>query len=145
MMQSTVVDSDGKSSFQQVFQPYLGGFGALAQAYEPLFKGLARWQLEVLTLSSRRAQAYLEMPSRLAQCRTPQDLAGEQMRFLQTAYQQYTECAQRGLFALTQLGGLASGAATTEAPRERDYMTVSEPKEAPTPPRFTTERERKVA
>ena len=143
-MQSTVFDSDGKNSFQQVFQPYLGGFGALTQAYEPLLKGLARWQLEVLTLSSRRAQAYLEMPSRLAQCRTPQDLAGEQMHFLQTAYQQYTECAQRGLLALTQLGSPASGAVAAEAPHERDYMTVSETKETATPPRFT-ERERKVA
>jgi hypothetical protein len=146
-MQSTTLDSEGRSSYPNAFMPFsgLGGFEVLTQAYEPVFKGFARWQLELLTLSSRRAQAYLELPSRLAQCRTPQDLANEQMQFWQAAYHQYTESAQRALVALSQLGGAVPGASPAERPRERDYMTVSEPKEpAASAPRYK-ERERKVA
>ena len=143
-MQS-ILESDGKTSLQDFFKPYFGGFDALAGAYEPMVKAMARWQLEMLTLSSRRAQAYLELPSRLAQCRTPQEIVGEQMQFLQTAYQQYSESSQRALLAVSQLGGPAASAATSEGQRQRDYMTVSEPREATAPaPRFT-ERERKVA
>jgi hypothetical protein len=137
-------DFSGQSPFQNVLQTYFGSFDGLAQAYEPVFKGYARWQLEVLSLTSRRAQAYLELPSRVAQCRTPQDLANEQMLFWQTAYQHYTDSTQRMLLAISQIGPSAQ-TAQPEAPRERDYMTVSDPKEpAAAPPRFT-ERERKVA
>lgn len=145
-MQSTNLDFEGRSSYQNVFLPLFGGFDVLAQSYyEPVFKGFARWQLELLTLSSRRAQAYLELPSRLAQCRTPQDLANEQMQFWQTAYHQYTESAQRALVAVSQIGGAVPGSSSAARPRERDYMTVPEPKEpAAQPPRYQ-ERERRVA
>ena len=143
-MQSTMLDSEKRSLYSNVFLPFSGGFDVLAPAFEPLLKSYARWQLELLTLSSRRAQAYLELPSRLAQCRTPQDFAGEQMHCWQTAYSQYTESAQRGLLALSQLGP-AAAAASTEPSRERDYMTVSEPKEPTAPAPRYTQRERKVA
>lgn len=143
-MDAKMFDFGGQGPFQNVFQSFFGSFDTLAQTYEPAFKGFARWQLEAMSLASLRAQAYVELPSRVAQCRTPQDLASAQMQFWQTAYQQYTDSAQRMLVAVTHVGASAPSA-EPETARERDYMTVAEPKEqAVTPPRFT-ERERKVA
>ncbi len=48
-------------------------------------KALTVQQMELLTLASRRAQAYLGIPQRLSRCRTHSDLVNEQMRFWQTA------------------------------------------------------------
>ena len=54
-------------------------------------KALTVQQMELLTLISRRAQAYLGIPQRLSRCRTHSDLVNEQMRFWQTATSQYQD------------------------------------------------------
>lgn len=46
-------------------------------------------QVELMTLATRRAQAYLEVPKTLGRCRSGQDLLEEQMRFWQVAGEQY--------------------------------------------------------
>jgi hypothetical protein len=51
----------------------------------------------------RRARSYLELPERLGNCRSPQDLAVEQVRFWQTFYQDYAEGAQRLTLAWTAM------------------------------------------
>lgn len=111
------------------FQVFFGGLENLPSALGPM-KAAARWQLEAAGFMSRRAQACLEIPTRLGQCRTPQDLVNEQMRFWRIACEQYVESAQRmtqiwSSVAFFQLGG-------TEQPsrRERDYITFPEPREA---------------
>ncbi len=53
------------------------------------FKAAARCQLELFGLANRRTQAYLQIPSRLAQCRSPHDVLNEQMAFWRTAAEQY--------------------------------------------------------
>src|SRR5689334_4020813 len=63
-----------------------------SQAAAPL-KAAARSQLEVFGLLNRRTQAYMQVPTRLAQCRTPQDMINEQMAFWRTAGEQYRETA----------------------------------------------------
>ena len=55
-----------------------------SHATAPL-KAAARCQLEVFGFLNRRTQAYMQVPTRLAQCRTPQDLINEQMDFWRTA------------------------------------------------------------
>lgn len=65
------------------------------QAMATAMKNVARFQLECWALSSRRAQAYLELPGRLARCTTPDALAKEQMRFLETAAHQYADSTKR--------------------------------------------------
>lgn len=105
-------------------QAYFGGLDTLAQSMSPM-KGLARWQLEVMGLMSRRAQAYMEFPSRLQQCRTPQDLVNEQARFLRTSFEQYIETTQRIAEAWAQAGSLSYGPASTRAP-VRDYISFGD-------------------
>ena len=38
--------------FQNMFQTYFGGLDTAAQSFEPMVKGMARWQLETMGLMS---------------------------------------------------------------------------------------------
>lgn len=147
----------------QQFQPpfsteqSMAGMMAAAKGFEPVAKAMIRANAETMTLMSQRAQAYMALPSRMAACRTPHDLMTEQVRFMQTAMQQYTD-AWRNVAAawapvnpmaamMGQVGanpfagnpfasnpfaamwGFGSGAQMPrEAAPERDYITFPEPK-----------------
>lgn len=126
-------ESSGLGPYQNLMQSYFGGLDNAAQGYEPVMKGLARVQLEMMSFASRRAQAYLEIPSRLATCRTPQDLMNEQMRFWQTAFQQYSENNRRIITAMTSMAQPMAAADTRSKPRSRDYLSVPEVQEQPGP------------
>ncbi len=121
-------ESSGLGPCQNMMQAYFGGLDQAAQGFEPMTKGLARVQLEMIGLASRRAQAYLEFPSRLAQARTPQDLFGEQMRFWQTAFQQYSDSSRRVVTAMAAMATPQAGAFgdTRTKARSRDYLSVPE-------------------
>jgi len=101
--------ANGKSPVQSFFHVYFSGLEAMGQAYDPFTKNIARAQLEFMGLMSRRAQAYLEIPGRLAVCRTPQDLASEQMRFWRTAYEEYAESVGRMTEAMAAFATPAFG------------------------------------
>lgn len=64
---------------------------AAAQAYEPAYKAAARANLEVVGLASRRAQAMMDVPSRMMACRTPLDVMNASASYWQTAARQYGE------------------------------------------------------
>lgn len=89
-----------------------------AQATGPL-KAAARCQLEVMGLLNRRAQAYLQIPTRLAQCRTPHDVVNEQIAFWQTAMEHYSECSRKVAESWTTL--VPADALKVE----RDYISFS--------------------
>ncbi len=124
-----------------------GPFGPLIQSYVTAFESLGLWpsdasgspvpqrlsaplkaaarcQLEVLGLANRRTQAYLQVPARLAQCRSPRDLLDEQMAFWRTAAEQYGETSRKifdtwtGADIWAYPGGHASSA-------ERDYINFN--------------------
>lgn len=63
---------------------------SLSAGFGPL-KALTVYQMALVQLASRRAQAYLGVPQRLSRCRTHQDVMEEQMRFWQTAMGQYQD------------------------------------------------------
>lgn len=121
--------------------PKSGPFGNLSEAYgknldvaargfEPVLRGLGRWNLEILGLGTRRARAWAELPASLAKCRTPQDLVREQLQFWQTASHDYVGAAQRlsVAFGAMAVPGL-NGAHSAKEP-DRDYITFPEPKPA---------------
>ena len=121
--------------FTNLWQAYSVGLDTLAKGYEPALKGLGRLNLEAMVLTMRRAQAWLEIPGRIAACKTPQDLASEQLRFWQTASAHYAEGSQRliaAAFAAAAGGPAVDGAATREA---RDYIAFPDAKEASAPER----------
>ena len=61
----------------------------------PMMTGAARMNMELASLAGRRAQAYLNLPNVVAQCRGPQDLFAAQARFWQTALEDYSACNRR--------------------------------------------------
>jgi hypothetical protein len=75
----------------------LGTFwGTTAEtADEPITRGIARGNLELVRLVRRRAEAYADLPSRFAQCRAPQDLINEQARFFATMVSDYQSSTER--------------------------------------------------
>jgi|GEM_PF-606633 len=121
-------------SLQASTQGLFNGIDKVSESFEPWFKAVARCQLEAIGLASRRAQAYMELPAKLGACRTPQDLAREQIGFWQTAFAQYAESCGRmfdNCRALTPPWSLLSLMAEGErkeksGKRERDYMPVRE-------------------
>jgi len=125
--------------FQNMFNR-AWGLATAGQTLEPWLRATARGNLEALTLMNRRAQAYVELPLRLCQCRSPQDVANEQMRFWQTMAQQYTESSQRIFGSWTEL---AQQDANPE--RERDYITFPEPEETERGSREGGPNERRAA
>ena len=98
-----------------------------ARVVAPLIKCAMCTNLELVSLTGRRARAYLDLPNVLAQCHGPQDLFAAQARFWQTALRDYTECTQR---IVATLGAFdANESATDERngpPRERDALTLPE-------------------
>ncbi len=124
---------DPKSGpFGNLGQVYLGNLDAVAKGFEPVLRGAGRWNLEVLGLMTRRARAWAEVPSRLSQCRTPQDLLREQLQFWQTAAHDYTDGAQRlsAAFGSLAMQGLNGAHVGKDMSPERDYITFPEPKPA---------------
>ena len=57
----------------------LGGNGSSSR----YMRAMAQANVEMMELLGRRGRAYLNLPANLAQCRTPQQMWGEQARFIQ--------------------------------------------------------------
>jgi len=60
---------------QTMLDTAFGGLIAGGRSFEPWFRAATRSNLEAYSLMSRRTLAYLELPMRLSQCRSPQDFA----------------------------------------------------------------------
>jgi hypothetical protein len=151
--------------FGQMFDAYFSGLQSLSQGFGsqgfgvPAFdaqalgsqmtgpaKAVARCQLEAMGLVNRRTQAYMAIPTRIAHCKTPQDLIGEQMAFWKTAAEQYTESSQRIAEAWSQIFFPAGfGSAFAGAGRERDYISFPAAKDANGQAGPRDERQRRVA
>mgnify|MGYP001189152870 CR=1 FL=1 len=122
---------NGFNPFQSMFQVNPSQLAPTA-AMEQMVRGMTRWQIETQSLMSRRAQAYLEIPGRLAQCRTPQELMQEQTHFWQTAFQQYSEASRRILGAWSLSMQMPSAGMETQKgqkppQQQRDYVSFSDP------------------
>ena len=125
--------------FGNLSQAYFGNLDKMAKHFEPALRGAGRWNLALMGLTTRRARAWLEIPTRLSQCKTPQDLVKEQLRFWQTAAHDYVEGTERLTGALSALAGPGldgtwGGRTVTPA---RDYISFpdAQPGGAETPKR----------
>src|SRR5690606_36915851 len=80
---------------QAMLDTAFGGVTAAVRSFEPWFRAAARSNLEAYSLMVGRTLAYLVLRMRMSQCRSPQELAGEEMRFWQERLRQYAESAQK--------------------------------------------------
>jgi hypothetical protein len=107
-------------------QAYFSSLDMMVKGCEPALKGVGRWNLELVALVARRSQAWLEVPARLMQCKTPVDLANEQMRFWRSAATDYSESSRR----LSAAWGACAAMPKLNGTQPRDYMTFTEPTDA---------------
>jgi hypothetical protein len=132
MTSANQTQGTGLGLFQSFFHaPHFSELANTAQqAPDQMLRGFTRWQLEMQGLMVRRAQAYLELPARLSQCRTPQDLMGEQQRFMQTCFAHYNECTQHVMGAWSQMFQLPAGMSSEVGHQmsERDYLSFPDPR-----------------
>jgi hypothetical protein len=127
MRKDSFVDPLG-GPFQNFVQATCCGMDAIAQGFEPLYKAIARSNLEFMSLATRRAQAYLDLQSRASRWRSPWDLGNEQMLFWQTMVQDYFESSQR--VATTWSTVFPSPQASWGPAKPiRDFITLPEPRE----------------
>jgi len=113
-------------------QAYFAGFDTMVKGYEPALKGVGRWNLELLGFMARRTQAWLEIPSRLSQCKTPVDVLNAQGKFWQAAAADYTEGSKRLTAALSACAAMPKPNGSAQP---HDYITFPEPQETPAPKR----------
>ena len=115
----SVSDAGSAPSVGWVF----GNVDAVVRAYGPAFKAIGRFNLEMLALMSRRWQAWLGAPRHFGRCRSPWDVAQEQLRFCQAAVNDYAQSAQR----LSSTFGACAVKPEHRGTAQRDYITVQEP------------------
>jgi hypothetical protein len=109
-------------------QTYFGNLDMVVKGCEPALRGVGRLNLELVGLTAKRAQAWLEVPSRLGKCKTPADVFGEHVRFWQAAASDYAE----GYHRLLAVWGACATMPKAEGMQPRDYITFAEPQEAAT-------------
>ena len=90
-------------------QAYFGGLDMMAKGFEPALKGVGRWNLELVGFMARRAQAWLEVPSQLSQCKTPVEVFNLQGKFWQAAAADYADGSKRLAAAVDRVCGDAEG------------------------------------
>ncbi len=102
---------------------------ASSTAMMALPKAQTRTWLEIVALSSRRAQAYMAIPTELAACRSPQDVMSAQARFWETAFAQYNQSARAIADIWTGLmpSAAAQPRSATPVPAQRDLITFPDP------------------
>ncbi|MEO1207216.1 MAG: hypothetical protein AAFV45_12890 [Pseudomonadota bacterium] len=100
-----------------------------SDAMVTMFRSMARYQLEVWALTSRRAQAYMELPSKLARCKSTEDFAKAQSRFAETSFRQYSQATERLTDAWSQVLSLPTPTAVANA-EVQEPLVFSKPVEA---------------
>ncbi|MEL7050084.1 MAG: phasin family protein [Pseudomonadota bacterium] len=96
-----------------------------------LFTGLTRYQLELWALSSRRAQAYMELSSKVARCKSPQELLNVQSRFIEKSSKQYADSGRRLSSVLTQAMTPSAELSQPIAPEQNPVVLFSKGKADP--------------
>ncbi len=103
------------------------------QAMANVLRNMTRCQLEMWAFSSRRAQAYMELPGRLARCKTPDAFAKEQARFIETAAHQYADSTKRLMSAWQGSYGLPQAGVKTPVATEAEVHSLPATSSKPAP------------
>jgi hypothetical protein len=115
--------------FGNLSHAWCSGLDQLAKSYEPTARNVGRINLELMGLVTRRAQAWLQIPTTASHCKTPQDLFAAQLKFWQTAAEDYADGARRLSATFASLAGPHLNPAWGKSvATPRDFITFPEPK-----------------
>lgn len=98
---------------------------APSSLFQPM-KAMALGQIHTMTLINRRMQALSTFSHQVMTCKSPQQLAEAQMRFIQTAWRDYSDAVQSMSAAWDQAIETQVGADQdlSKAPPSHDYMSL---------------------
>ncbi len=113
------------------------GFETTSKAAAPLMQSAYQSHFEMIGLASKRMRAWLDIPSQLASCRTPQDVLLAQSRFWQTAVQDYTEAGRKAASVWQAQLADVSKSIGTSMEIARDRLEFPDPT-APSRPSYAT-------
>jgi hypothetical protein len=105
-----------------------GKASSAAPDFDTVLRIAVRTQSETIGLLSQQAQACLRTHARLANCRTPGDVALETLRFWQTATEQYAATAQQlvSLWSAPVMAATQRPAEAAEEPRRVRVPALSQ-------------------
>jgi hypothetical protein len=104
-----------------------------------------RFNMEMMSLTGRRMRAYLDLPSTLGRCRSPQDFAAEQMRFWQTAARDYSDSGRTAMEAWGTLLSSGMSLGNGAASMDRDFMDFNGSRDDETPSQARKHASRRAA
>lgn len=84
-----------------------GDFWKVAESdtFVPFARNMARANMEMAALASRRAKAYVEFPAQVTECQTPNEMLNRQMRFFSDMMTDYQETLGRVTRAWVETAG----------------------------------------
>jgi hypothetical protein len=117
------LERSGRSE-NAIFERLVASTEQATKSVGPMVTGAMRANMELASLVGRRAQAYLNLPNTLAECRGPQDLIAAQTKFWQTAFEDYSTCNRRIVAAMSASNSVTPASEEAGAGRrERDTLT----------------------
>ena len=85
-----VATSPAHDAFQLMFDTV----DVFSSAWQPSYKGVGRWQLELAHLGAQQGRANMEFGHRLMRCLSPIDLVTETMKYWQQSSQNFSQATQ---------------------------------------------------
>jgi hypothetical protein len=122
------------------FQMMFEGADLYASLWQPMFKSVGRWHLEVANLGVRQGQAALQLSRDLARSWTPADALAANVRYLEATTQQYAQSSQRLAATVSNAVETQAQSQVLQLPLKRSHDTIVLPT-----PSAEAELPRKVA
>lgn len=110
--------------------------------WQPLLKGIGRWQLELAQVGSKQSRAAIEFGQRIARVTNPIDVINAQVHFWKQIGDVYTDANQNIAQAITRAAEPPAGIEIFPAQKKRSHDTMRL-KDVAAPRDF--EEQRKVA
>ena len=92
--------------------------------WQPLLKGVGRWQLELVQVGSKQSRAAMEFGQRLARVTNPIDVINAQVHFWKQIGDVYTDANQNITQAITRAAEPPAGIEIFPAQKKRPHDTM---------------------
>ena len=83
------------SPAQDYFQLIFEGVDAVSSPWQPMAKGLGRWQMELAQLNAKQSRMALEYNQKMMRCFNPLEAFSETVNFWQKLYTNYADASQQ--------------------------------------------------
>ena len=97
---------------------------AFSLFWQPFFKGIGRWQLEVAQAGAKQSRAAIELGHRVAHATNPVDIVDAQVHYWQQVGQVYSDANQHITQALARATDMPAGIEILPVSKKRPHDTL---------------------